>query len=97
VSSDVSFVRRWFRLAAPLAAGAATLAIAGFLVGHFLPARPTPRPKAARTEAGVHQRPVFFDLSYCAPAYTFRQEGGFVTDSLSCEPRDLNGVLLVRN
>jgi anti-sigma factor RsiW len=97
VPREIFFVRLWTRLALPLAAGAAVLAVAGFLVSHSFSTRSVPRVKAALTEAGSHQISVFFDLSYCVPAYTFRQEGGFVTDAMTCESRDLIGVLLVRN
>jgi anti-sigma factor RsiW len=71
----------WRRLAWPLAAAAAGLMLlAGVFYSARVPGRGTVQPHPHLAAAGVSVQ-----LSYVVPTYTFRREGGFVVDALTCQ------------
>jgi len=80
-----SVVFFWRRLAWPLAAAAAGLVV---LVGFFLTRTPKPQPPPSQPR--LADRGIAVQFSYVVPIYTFRQEGGFVIDALTCQTNVVN-------
>ncbi len=76
----------WRRPAWPLAAAASVLLLtAGLYFFIRAPGPGTTYPPAHRARADI-----VVQLSYVVPTYTFRQEGGFVVDALTCHTNVVN-------
>jgi anti-sigma factor RsiW len=76
----------WHRLRWPLALATAALLLIGSWV--ILPHKPGSA--ESRAHRGSEAQEVSVQLSYVVPAYTFRLEGGFVTDALSYHTYTVN-------
>jgi anti-sigma factor RsiW len=76
----------WRRLAWPLAVAASALVLLG---GFFFFVR-EPGPRLGRAQPHSSGNGVTVELSYVVPTYTFRMQGGFVTDALSYRTNFVN-------
>jgi len=82
----------WRRLAWARPSAVVLIALALLLAKPWSPSGP-PLRRLAQASAPVSQ--VSIHLAFCAPVYSFRQEGQWVTDSLSCRPCLMDQTLWV--
>ena len=76
----------WGRLAWPLGLAASLLLLVAGVLLHLRTSRPQMRQAHLRPVPGE----VLAQLSYVVPIYTFRQEGGFVIDTLTYQTNVVN-------
>ena len=85
----VPFLPGFWRPFAWSGVGAAVLVVSVFLIT----ALQLRHKRAAQSFGGDSGAAISIRISYCDPTYTFRTEGNFVIDSLTCQPRILEESL----
>ena len=86
-SAAIPFLPGFWRPLAWLGAGVSLLLVTVFLATGFHFGALVRHKETAQSFGGDSGAAISIRISYCDPTYTFRTEGNFVIDSLTCQPR----------